>query len=314
MLEREVHPEEQPTDAARVRVKPDELARAVAAVQARKEAEARYLAETVAIGETVQDLGLDLTPEEVLAEIEAQRTETRPIPCRSARRSCPSRSRVRRPTARCCPPSWWSSSAASSWPVWAACSSYRSTSRAVQSATLSPPPPLYSSPFHYAPAAPGLSAAGPLLSSRASRRAAIPCDPRAIGPLLMEYPRHAYTVASADHPAEGAWTLIKHGGRLYVRGWIARDALRQGHGSLTLFNYEARPRAGHARGTPHPRREERHSGGSPMAARPAQQLQRVRRCPHHPERSAGVGSPDVAPGGGDPPLERPPRRHAREKW
>lgn len=55
--------------AAQVRVTPEELAAAVTALQIRKEGAPG----TIAIGDAVDELGLDATPEEVLAEVEARR-------------------------------------------------------------------------------------------------------------------------------------------------------------------------------------------------------------------------------------------------
>ena len=59
--------------AAQYRVSAQELAHVVSAIQARKDAEARQRANTVALGEAVEQLGLDMTPDELLAEIQADR-------------------------------------------------------------------------------------------------------------------------------------------------------------------------------------------------------------------------------------------------
>jgi hypothetical protein len=61
---------------AEVRVTAQELARAVAAVEGRREAFSQQEAETIPLGEAVRQLGLSVTPEELLAEIRAQRTNT----------------------------------------------------------------------------------------------------------------------------------------------------------------------------------------------------------------------------------------------
>ena len=55
----------------KVRVTPEELAAAVTALQIRKEGQPG----TIAIGDAVEELGLDVTPEEVLAEVQARRTK-----------------------------------------------------------------------------------------------------------------------------------------------------------------------------------------------------------------------------------------------
>ena len=58
-----------PKSAAQVRVTPEELAAAVTALQIRKEGQPG----TIAIGDAVEELGLDVTPEEVLAEVQGRR-------------------------------------------------------------------------------------------------------------------------------------------------------------------------------------------------------------------------------------------------
>lgn len=60
--------------AAEYRVSAQELSHVVTIIQARKEAEARQRANTVALGDAVEQLGLDMTPEELLAEIRADRS------------------------------------------------------------------------------------------------------------------------------------------------------------------------------------------------------------------------------------------------
>ncbi len=63
-------------EAAHVRVTPQELAQATAIVEARRDAEAKRLADTIALGEAVQQLGLAATPEELFAEVQALRANT----------------------------------------------------------------------------------------------------------------------------------------------------------------------------------------------------------------------------------------------
>ena len=60
-------------EAAQVRVTPQELAQATAAIEARQNARAQHEAATIPIGEAVHQLNLEATPEEVLAEVQAQR-------------------------------------------------------------------------------------------------------------------------------------------------------------------------------------------------------------------------------------------------
>lgn len=81
------------TPAGKVRVTPEELMQAMAAIQARREQEARERDATITIGEAVQELGLDASPEEILAVVQAQRNR-RQTPARGSRRLSPWRAAV----------------------------------------------------------------------------------------------------------------------------------------------------------------------------------------------------------------------------
>lgn len=59
------------SSAGQMRVKKDEFARAVAALEARRQSEAQAQEGTVLLGDVLQQLQIDLPPEEVLHEIEA---------------------------------------------------------------------------------------------------------------------------------------------------------------------------------------------------------------------------------------------------
>ncbi len=67
------HPTPDTLSAAQTRVTPEELAHAIASLEARRLDETRHQENTIPIGEAVRELGLDATPEEVLAEVRAQR-------------------------------------------------------------------------------------------------------------------------------------------------------------------------------------------------------------------------------------------------
>jgi len=69
MLKHEDIPQTQPPTAAQVRVTPEELAAAVTALQIRKEGQPG----TIAIGDAVEELGLDVTPEEILQVVQGRR-------------------------------------------------------------------------------------------------------------------------------------------------------------------------------------------------------------------------------------------------
>lgn len=77
MLQHEPQEQEQPAPipAAQIRVTSEELAQAINALEASKDEAARHLAGTVPIGEVVQELKLEATPEEVWAQVQKQRAQ-----------------------------------------------------------------------------------------------------------------------------------------------------------------------------------------------------------------------------------------------
>lgn len=100
---------EQPTPAGQIRLQPDELSRALAAIEQHKQEEAQRLARTIPIEEAVSALSIDATPEEIWAEVQAQRAaeaqrtaeasaqqaQSTPIPQRQARTVTQARGRRR---------------------------------------------------------------------------------------------------------------------------------------------------------------------------------------------------------------------------
>lgn len=69
-----IDPTPEPTEsAAQYRVSAQELSHIVQILQTRKEAEARQRANTVALGDAIEQLGLEMTPDELLSEIHADR-------------------------------------------------------------------------------------------------------------------------------------------------------------------------------------------------------------------------------------------------
>lgn len=64
---------EESVPAANVRVTAEELTQALTAVEAKSEERSRQLADTISLGDAVQQLGLQVSAEELLAEITAQR-------------------------------------------------------------------------------------------------------------------------------------------------------------------------------------------------------------------------------------------------
>ena len=65
--------ETQTPSLGKARVTPQELSEALAAIETRKQAEASRLAGTIPIEDAVSELHLDSTPEEIWAEVNAQR-------------------------------------------------------------------------------------------------------------------------------------------------------------------------------------------------------------------------------------------------
>ncbi len=66
-------PETPTLPAAQARVTPEELSEALAAIEARKQAEASRLAGTIPVDQAVSELHLDSTSDEIWAEVQAQR-------------------------------------------------------------------------------------------------------------------------------------------------------------------------------------------------------------------------------------------------
>lgn len=64
-----------PSPAEGARVTPEELSRALAAIEARRQAEAGRLAGTIPIDQAVSELHLDSTSDEIWAEVQAQRAK-----------------------------------------------------------------------------------------------------------------------------------------------------------------------------------------------------------------------------------------------
>jgi hypothetical protein len=81
------------TDAKQIaeeRVTSEELTRALARIEARKEQEAQHTAVTIPLGQAVEELGLAATPEEIFAEVQAQRRLTENVPHQQPTPSPPS--------------------------------------------------------------------------------------------------------------------------------------------------------------------------------------------------------------------------------
>lgn len=177
MLKHEDNPQPQTPSlsAASVRVSPEELAAAITALQTRKEGQPG----TIAIGDAVEELGLDVSPEEVLAEVQARRVK-------------PRRKRDYRALA---------------------CAFVCAVPLAVGAfASLQSPSalPLQINPQQLKV----LDDTGKqVLATEVGDNQVFRC--RLVGENLTA----ADYFANSDNPA---WTLVKHGGKVYVRGWMPK--------------------------------------------------------------------------------------------
>ena len=75
MLQHEPQEQTPETPAAQIRVTSEELAQAINALETSKDEAARRLAGTVPIGEVIQELKLEATPEEIWAQVQRQRAQ-----------------------------------------------------------------------------------------------------------------------------------------------------------------------------------------------------------------------------------------------
>lgn len=200
MLKHELHETDAALTAAEVRVGAKELADAVAALQARKEEAARRVEGTIPIQEAIDELHLDATPEEILAEVRAQR---------GARAN--GQHRLRRRLA----PLLGVGVVLIGWAIHEARTGPAeppgtTATIAVTSPTITPLPAV---PLTIAPDArlQVQTASGPSLWTLAE----IP-DDRPFRARLRD-DRSGF---DSFLISPGDWTLVKHNGRLYVRGWI----------------------------------------------------------------------------------------------
>lgn len=191
--------------AAQVRVTAEEFARAVTRHQARREAAAQHLEGTVSLGDAVQELNIDITPEELLAEVQAARLEQQ-----QATLVVP---QTRRPR-------WGLLTAGAGLLAVLTVGLYdvRSGPASVTSATVVIAP-VQDTSGGVPITAPGTilvqdnSAKAPVLRTLQEIPNGVPvrCG-------LTQTDGHT-TLADFSNP-NSAWTLIKHNGQLYIRGWI----------------------------------------------------------------------------------------------
>lgn len=191
-----------PFPAAQVRVTPEELAAAVARLEARKAGTDGR----IAIGEAVRELSLDATSEEVLAEVQAGRQAQTPAPLQKKQR------RGLRFVA-----------SAALIGLLVGGSNLLFVSRSV-----TPGPATISPAINLSPTAPqpaSITAPNDLLVRDASGKivllSEVPDNQPVYATLTATDTSAQWTNVSSDSSSAAQWILIKHGGRVYLRGWIA---------------------------------------------------------------------------------------------
>lgn len=205
MLKHEDSPQAPP--AAKVRVTPEELAAALSRLEAQKEAGQRQADGTIPLGEAVQELGLNTTPEELLQEIEAGRARFQENHLQTP---WPQAKRMR---------------------VGIACALALLLSGGMVFSV---------HPSAPAPSAAILPATAIVLPAAQATPKTISLDPNllvitASGKLVMlsevgdnqpvqcfynDDDRSFQSYSSENPTVRKSWTLIKHSGQVYVRGWI----------------------------------------------------------------------------------------------
>jgi len=187
--------------AAQVRVTPEELATAVSRIEARKDTDQRRADGTIPIGEAVQQLGLAVTPEEVLAEVQAIRQE-------------PMRTKKRRPLpARRLVLALGLGGVLLGLGLGENSLSQMRSHQAAKSAGVSTAAPVPSN------APKPISLDPNLLVSTASDKLVRLSEVGDNQPVGCNYSGGSFLPSSGGLTF---WTLIKHDGRVFVRGWIPR--------------------------------------------------------------------------------------------
>ena len=196
MLRHDDSSETNTSPAAQIRVTPQELAAALARLEARQGG----LDGTIPLGDAVQELGLNTTPEELLREIEAGRAH----PQESQSRTHPPRS---------------------NWLGVGTVFALSLTLFGGMFAFLRTAPPIRTSAaINIPPAAPQAAPIGVpdnLLVRQPDHKMALLSEVPDEQPVLCDLAETQYSAHLADFaPGIYHWTLIKHGGKVYVRGWI----------------------------------------------------------------------------------------------
>jgi len=236
--------------AAQVRVRREEFARAISALEARRQEEATYLEGTVAVEDTLRELQVDVSAEEVMQQIEAQRAghvvEEEPrrvwdpdkvadfklvggivlVPLLAVSLWAALYHPISAPYRPVSAPSVSPSASARTMPSWM------------------PPPTMPLDATQWQVGESGFNASSVLKPlSQVPNEQPVHCNSSSLEMLLGTYtrqqinrpydPRHALgtrdpkVLAQSDQPfdvrttSRKPWILIKHDGRLYLRAWVA---------------------------------------------------------------------------------------------
>lgn len=200
-----------PITVAQARVTPDELSSALAAIEARRQAEAAHLAGTIPIDQAVSDLHLDSTPDEIWAEVKTQREKAslpKTAPVEQPPQAAPPLS-VSRPAVR---HRGWRRLLA---PVpFLVIGVLMSTGVIPHNFTPHGFSPSLLTDKHFPTAAPVLT---PL--SAVPDGTEVFADDAALSQISKGTP--AAQVAVSRNPSGSRWTLVKMGGHVYLHGFTA---------------------------------------------------------------------------------------------
>ncbi len=193
MLKHEDSPEMPSWPAAQVRVTPQELAEALARLEARQgEREG-----TIPLGDAVQELGLSATPEELLREIEAGRAT-------SPARRLPSRRLLRLQASL--------AAVLLLGGLWGYFLPHAAPPTPPSVPVTAPPAP---------PQASSITIPANLLVRQPDQKMVLLSEVADGQPVFCDLAGTDTGAKLADFaPGGGHWTLIKHGDKVYVRGWI----------------------------------------------------------------------------------------------
>jgi hypothetical protein len=232
-------------DLPQHRVTPEELTRALAAIEARQQEAAqrqeetdRYLAETIPVDEAVRELNLPVTPEEVWAEVQAQREAadlneaTQPEDSTEKEKENISPPAFSESSRRFVPVQF--SNHQKKWPRWRMITATAAT--AVFSFAIA-----FSHHHSSYPRVQGNPLASPYNASNFPDNIPFQIFPYSAIKLLSGAGPATISVSPDTSPgigSSGSWEFIKYDGHIYMRGWIAAPKIGESlpKGILDIHN------------------------------------------------------------------------------